>query len=101
MVETVAIMAESVERRAVRATAPSVWESSGLASVYEEHSQAIYYLALRLLGEPAQAEDATHEVFLKAFRKVGQFRGDAALRTWLYRIAINHCKNLLQYWHRR
>jgi RNA polymerase sigma-70 factor (ECF subfamily) len=77
------------------------WETPEFAAVYEEHSRAVYYLALRLLGDPAQAEDATHDVFLKAFRKLSQFRGDAGLRTWLYRITINHCQNLLQTWHRR
>ncbi len=69
--------------------------------MYEEHNRAIYYLALRFLGDPQKAEDATHDVFLKAFRKMDQFRGDASWRTWLYRIAINHCRNLLQAWHER
>lgn len=77
------------------------WEAAEFAAVYAEHARAIYYLALRILGDPAQAEDATHDVFLKAFRKFGEFRGEAAVRTWLYRIAINHCRNLLQSWHAR
>ena len=71
------------------------------AALYEAHSRPIYYLALRMLGDPTSAEDATHDVFLKVFRKIGQFRGDSAIRTWLYRITINHCQNLLQSWHRR
>jgi RNA polymerase sigma-70 factor (ECF subfamily) len=71
------------------------------AAIYEAHSRPIYYLALRMLGDPTAAEDATHDVFLKAFRKFEQFRGDSGVRTWLYRIAINHCQNLLQAWHRR
>jgi RNA polymerase sigma-70 factor (ECF subfamily) len=65
---------------------------SGFADLYAEHSRAIYYLALRFLGDPQKAEDATHDVFLKAFRKLDQFRGEAAPRTWLYRIAIYHCR---------
>ena len=71
------------------------------AGLYEEHSQAIYYLALRLLGDPTQAEDATHDVFLKAFRKLDQFKGNSGFRTWLYRITLNHCQNLRQSWHQR
>ena len=71
------------------------------ASLYTENSRAIYYLALRYLSDPQKAEDATHDVFLKAFRKLDQFRGEASLRTWLYRIAINHCQNLRQAWHNR
>jgi RNA polymerase sigma-70 factor (ECF subfamily) len=80
---------------------PVKLESLEFASIYEEHSRSVYYLSLRMLGDPTQAEDATHDVFLKVFRKLSQFRGDAGLRTWLYRITINHCHNLLQTWHHR
>lgn len=86
--------------------APSETLRSGLApsefgEIYDQHSKAIFYLALRLLGDPQKAEDATHDVFLKAFRKLDQFRGEASWRTWLYRIAINHCRNLQQTWNER
>jgi RNA polymerase sigma-70 factor, ECF subfamily len=76
-------------------------EPSEFGGLYEEHSRAIYYLALRLLSDPQKAEDATHDVFLKAFRKMDQFRGESSWRTWLYRIAINHCRNLQQTWNER
>jgi len=75
--------------------------SSAFAELYTEHSRAIYYLCLRLLSDPDKAEDATHDVFVKAFRKVGQFRGESSWRTWLYRIAINHCRNLQAAWQER
>jgi RNA polymerase sigma-70 factor (ECF subfamily) len=68
---------------------------------YNRHSRAIYYLALRFLGDSQKAEDATHDVFLKAARHLDQFRGEASARTWLYKIAINHCRNLQQSWHNR
>jgi RNA polymerase sigma-70 factor (ECF subfamily) len=71
------------------------------AAIYNEHSRAIYYLALRFLADPQKAEDATHDVFLKAFRKQEQFRGESSWRTWLYRITINHCRNLQQTWNER
>jgi len=74
---------------------------SEFADLYTEHSRAIYYVALRLLGDPQKAEDATHDVFLKAFRKMAQFRGESSWRTWLYRITINHCRNLQQAWQER
>jgi RNA polymerase sigma-70 factor (ECF subfamily) len=77
------------------------WDSPEFAALYEQHSKQIYYLALRMLSNPTQAEDATHDVFLRAFRNMKQFRGDSAVRTWLYRIAINHCRNVLQSWHHR
>lgn len=77
------------------------WRSPEFGALYEEHAQPIYYLALRFLGDPGLAEDATQDVFLKAWRKFSEFRGDSAVRTWLYRIAINHCQNILGSWHRR
>lgn len=72
--------------------------SEAFAQVYEEHSRAIYYLALRYLGDPERAEDVTHDVFVKAWRHLAQFRHEAAWRTWLYRIAINHCRNVASSW---
>lgn len=77
------------------------WASSEIGRCYARHSRAIYYLALRFLGDPQKAEDATHDVFLKAFRKMDQFRGEALMRTWLYRIAVNHCQNVRQSWPER
>src|SRR6476469_4816860 len=76
-------------------------QDSQFAELYKEHSRSIYYLSLRFLSAPQKAEDATHDVFLKAFRKMDQFRGEASWRTWLYRITINHCRNLQQAWHDR
>ncbi len=88
-----------VAPRAAPALAPL--ESPQWAAIYEEHSRSIYYLALRFLGNPAQAEDATHDVFLKALRKFDQFKGRSCVRTWLYSIAIHHCQTLLAAWHHR
>jgi RNA polymerase sigma-70 factor, ECF subfamily len=88
------------ERESSGACQPAL-EPSEFGDLYEEHSRAIYYLALRLLSDPQKAEDATHDVFLKAFRKMDQFRGESSWRTWLYRIAINHCRNLQQTWNER
>src|SRR5258708_38929614 len=77
------------------------WASSEFADLYAEHSRAIFYRAVRFLSDPQKAEDATHDVFLKAFRTMDQFRGEASWRTWLYRIALNHCRNLQQSWNER
>jgi len=83
------------------AAAESPLLPADLSALYAEHSRAIYYLALRFLGDAQKAEDATHDVFLKALRHLGQFRAEASARTWLYRIAINHCKNVRAAWHDR
>jgi RNA polymerase sigma-70 factor (ECF subfamily) len=76
-------------------------DTSEAAGIYDAHSRYIYYLALRMLGDESLAEDATHEVFIKAFRHWGGFRAESNLRTWLYRITINHCQNQLRRWHNR
>ena len=92
---------EPVAERGNREEVQAGLAPSEFADLYSQHSRAIYYLALRFLGDPEKAEDATHDVFLKAFRKMDQFRGEASWRTWLYRITINHCRNLQQAWHGR
>lgn len=68
------------------------------AGIYTAHAQSIHYLALRLTGDPIQAQDVTHDVFLKAFRNFDGFQGNSTLRTWLYRITLNHCSHLRQSW---
>lgn len=73
-------------------------DSDEFAQIYQDHSRAIYYLALRYLGDPERAEDVTHDVFLKAWRHLSKFRHQSAWRTWLYRIAINHCRNVQSSW---
>jgi RNA polymerase sigma-70 factor (ECF subfamily) len=57
--------------------------------VYRQHGPRLYNVVLRLVGSPADAEDVLQEVFLLAFRKLASFRGEAALGTWLHRLAVN------------
>ena len=95
------LVSEPLAERECSEEAQRAWASSEFGELYTEHSQAIYYLSLRMLGDPQRAEDATHDVFLKAFRKLDQFRGESSARTWLYRITINHCRNLQQAWYGR
>lgn len=80
---------------------PVLSASAEFSELYETYSREIYYLALRFIGDPVKAEDITHDVFLKAYKHWDQFRGDSSCRTWLYRIAINHCSNFRQSWHQR
>ena len=53
-------------------------------------------LCTSLLCDPTLAEDAAQEIFLKAYKALEKFRGESAFSTWLYRIAANHCKDLLR-----
>jgi RNA polymerase sigma-70 factor, ECF subfamily len=59
----------------------------------QRYERPVYNLVSRLVEDPADAADAVQEVFLKVFRKVGWFRGDSSLKTWIYRIAINEARN--------
>ncbi|HTS16075.1 MAG TPA: RNA polymerase sigma factor [Verrucomicrobiae bacterium] len=76
-------------------------ESGKWQALYEQYSRYVYYLALRMVGDSALAEDITHDVFLKAYHSLDRFRGHSSLRTWLYRITINHCHNIQRAWQRR
>ncbi len=55
--------------------------------------QPVYSLVHRLLNDPGDASDVVQEVFLKVFRKIGAFRGQSSLKTWIYRIAVNEAHN--------
>jgi RNA polymerase sigma-70 factor (ECF subfamily) len=70
-------------------------------SFVRERTGDIYALLLRLTQDAEEARDLTQETFLHAFRSIGSFRGDADLRTWLYRIAVNQARNRLRWWRRR
>jgi len=65
-------------------------------SLYRQHSAKIYSLASRMAGSAEDGEDLLQEIFLQAYRKLGSFKGDATLATWLYRLAINHCLDFVR-----
>jgi len=67
----------------------------------EERTGDIYALLFRLTEDREEARDLTQETFLQAFRHLAGFRGDADLRTWLYRIAVNQARNRWRWWRRR
>ena len=76
-------------------------EMSALRQAYERHGARIHRLCLRLLGRPADAEDATQEVFLKLFERAASFAGRARFSTWLHRLTVNHCLHRLEREHLR
>ena len=58
-------------------------------AIAEKYTQYVYNVAYRIVGNQADAEDASQEAFISAYRNFHKFRGDAAVTTWLYRIAVN------------
>lgn len=64
-------------------------DAAAFEYLYRSHSRRVYSLCLRMVGNPAEAEELTQEAFLQVFRKIGTFRGDSAFSTWLHRLAVN------------
>jgi len=60
------------------------------------HQAALYRLAVRVMGDHAEAEDALQEALLDAWRRIGRFRGDSAFSTWMYRVVTNRCIAMLR-----
>ena len=69
-----------------------------LVTTYERR---VFALVFRMLGRRDEAEDLAQEVFVQVFKAIDQFRGDSKLSTWIYRIAVNLCKNRAKYLSRR
>jgi RNA polymerase sigma-70 factor, ECF subfamily len=63
--------------------------------VYARYAEMVYNLALRLSGQADEAADLTQEIFLRIYRHLGGFSGRSALRTWIFRVALNHCRERL------
>ena len=71
-------------------------DESAFSLLVRRHEGRIFGLAMRMMGERADALDATQDTFVAAFRRAADFRGDSSFATWLYRIGINSCKDLLR-----
>lgn len=71
-------------------------EKLAFDALVSKYQRKVYRIALRLMGDPADAEDVVQETFIKAYRALPQFRGESAFYTWLYRIAINAARNALE-----
>jgi RNA polymerase sigma-70 factor, ECF subfamily len=81
---------EELVRRFVRG------ESEAFTELVRRHERRVYNLAYRMLGREEDARDATQDAFLSALRKLSGFRGEAAFTTWLHRVTVNACYDLLR-----
>jgi len=72
----------------------------GNRTAFEElvlkYQKEIYFLAYRMVFNKEDAADVVQEIFVQVFRKIHQFRSASTFKTWLYRVAINQCKNFLR-----
>src|SRR6185503_5503490 len=76
-------------------------DDAACAELVSIHQRMVFNLSLHLLGDRDEALDLSQEVFLRVFRTLGSFRGQSALRTWIYRIVINQARNRQRWWRRR
>jgi RNA polymerase sigma-70 factor (ECF subfamily) len=76
-------------------------DAAAFETLIERYSGDIYALLYRITESPEEAADLTQDTFLRALRSIKGFRGDAGLKTWLFRIAINESRNRFRWWKRR
>lgn len=76
-------------------------DESAFNELVVTYERRVYGLVFRMLGRRDEAEDLAQEVFVQVFKAIDQFRGESKLSTWIYRIAVNLCKNRTKYNQRR
>lgn len=85
-------VSDSRAREAPRREAEQVSEQN-FDELYNRYSKSVFNIIYQWIGDYDEAADLTQETFVSAYKAIGQFRGEARIYTWLYRIAHNHCKN--------
>jgi RNA polymerase sigma-70 factor (ECF subfamily) len=97
----------TADSQAVPATEPALVERcqkgdpQAFARLVALHEGMVLNLAGRLLGDREEARDIAQDVFLQVYRTLGRFQGRSTLRTWIYRIVVNQCRNRQRWWRRR
>jgi len=71
-------------------------DSEAFGELFRRHRDRLWAVALRTVGDPEEAGDALQDAMISAFRRAGDFRGDAAVTTWLHRIVVNACLDRLR-----
>jgi len=84
-----AIVLEGSQRDLIQACRRG--EREAFRALFEAYKDKVYSIALRFAGDEALAMDIAQDVFLKLFSSIGDFRGDAAFSTWVYRLVVNCC----------
>ena len=76
-------------------------EDAAYDELVRTYNASIFHVAYRMLGDSAEASDVVQDIFLKVFRNIDGFKGEAALKTWIFRIAFSEILNRLRRWKRR
>ncbi len=72
-------------------------DERAFSDLVREMEPRIRRMLTRMIGDPTEAEDLSHEVFIQVFKAIGDFRGESKLSTWIFRIAVNLCHNRRKY----
>lgn len=100
---TLANLASAISGRAEEASIIAELKAGSdeaYAWLIAHYHQPVYGLIYRILNDPADAADTSQEVFLKVFRGIKRFHGEASLKTWIYRIAVHEASNQRRWWFR-
>ncbi len=89
-------MVKAIIQDEVSVSALQAGDRDEFAKLVDRFSPQVYRLALKILGNPQDAEDVLQNTFMKALQAIGNFEGRASLSTWLYRIAVNEALMLLR-----
>lgn len=89
-VEGLELEAKLIERVIAR-------DERAFTELMRAYERRVFGLVFRMLGQRAEAEELTQDVFVQVFKAIGTFRGESKLSTWIYRIAVNLCKNRTKY----
>ena len=76
-------------------------DQAACAELVATHERMVYALAYHLLSDRDEALEVSQEVFLRVFRTLSAFRGQSALKTWIFRIVVNQARNRQRWWNRR
>ncbi|MCA1057204.1 sigma-70 family RNA polymerase sigma factor [Rossellomorea aquimaris] len=83
------------------AASPDASRDLILEKAMRDYGNDIYYIVYSYVKDHSLAEDLTQEVFVKVYKKMDSFREESSLKTWIVRMAINHCKDHLRRWDTR
>jgi RNA polymerase sigma-70 factor, ECF subfamily len=76
-------------------------DPQAFARLVAVHERLVYNLAARMLGDVEEAKDLSQDVFLQVYKQLPRFEGRSSLKTWIYRIVVNQCRNRHRWWKRR
>jgi len=76
-------------------------EDAAYDELVRTYNSSIFHVAYRMLGDSAEASDVVQEIFIKVFRNIRGFKGESALKTWIFRIAFSEILNRLRWWKSR